>query len=134
MCLARICFRRLRPPGSKSEKDSSSEDVIPGARKGRDENDEETSESSNEDEKESNGDSDVDNFIVEDDDQQEAHLPAIFSMNTHQDLIHHFKIVSQYMVHLALTDNSARSHMAERLIAGQFIIGFSMTTGYNTFQ
>ena len=32
---------------SKSEKDSSCEDVIPGARKGRDENDEETSESSN---------------------------------------------------------------------------------------
>ena len=126
--------RKQTRTGSKSEKDSSSEDVIPGARKGRDENDEETSESSNEDEKESNGDSDVDNFIVEDDDQQEAHLPAIFSMNTHQDLIHHFKIVSQYMVHLALTDNSARSRMAERLIAGQFIIGFSMTTGYNTFQ
>ncbi|KAI6109012.1 hypothetical protein EV401DRAFT_1998574 [Pisolithus croceorrhizus] len=45
-----------------------------------------------------------DDFIVEDiqDGVQAVDLPAAFSMNAHQDLTHHFKIICQLFVHMAV--------------------------------
>ncbi|KIK31177.1 hypothetical protein PISMIDRAFT_85451 [Pisolithus microcarpus 441] len=45
-----------------------------------------------------------DDFIVEDtlDGVQTIDLPAAFSMNAHQDLTHHFKIICQLFVHMAV--------------------------------
>ena len=42
-----------------------------------------------------------DGFIVEDDDGP-AELPMEYSMNTHQELAHHFKIICQLFVHIAV--------------------------------
>jgi Domain of unknown function (DUF4211) len=45
----------------------------------------------------------IDSFIVEDAETEIIPaLPALFSMNTHQDLAHHFKIICQLFVHLAV--------------------------------
>lgn len=45
-----------------------------------------------------------DDFIVEDDEHGAltTQLPIAFSMNTHQDLAHQFKIVCQLFVHMAV--------------------------------
>ncbi|KAG1715708.1 hypothetical protein ID866_1471 [Astraeus odoratus] len=45
-----------------------------------------------------------DDFIVEDDSRGALaiQLPAAFSMNTHQDLSHHFKVICQLFVHMAV--------------------------------
>lgn len=43
-----------------------------------------------------------DSFIVEDDNAVVPDLPAEFSMNTFQDLVHQFKIICQLFVHLAV--------------------------------
>lgn len=62
-----------------------------------------------------------DDFIVEDD----AHgapatqLPVAFSMNTHQDLAHHFKIVCQLFVHMAVRPLSERRHFLEHVLKGR---------------
>ncbi len=53
-------------------------------------------------------------FIVEDD-EQAVELPAEFSMNTYQDLLHHFKIVCQLFVHMAVHDADEREEAATRL-------------------
>ncbi|ETW85886.1 hypothetical protein HETIRDRAFT_309140 [Heterobasidion irregulare TC 32-1] len=53
--------------------------------------------------------SDGDDFIVEDDGQETApELPAAFSMRSHQDLAHHFKIACQFFVHLAVLPQRRR--------------------------
>jgi len=48
--------------------------------------------------------SDDDDFIVEDNVEgtQSINLPVAFSMNTHQDLTHHFKVICQLFVHMAV--------------------------------
>ncbi|KIM65300.1 hypothetical protein SCLCIDRAFT_1212467 [Scleroderma citrinum Foug A] len=48
--------------------------------------------------------SDDDDFIVEDNAEgtHSINLPVAFSMNTHQDLTHHFKIICQLFVHMAV--------------------------------
>ena len=56
-----------------------------------------------------------DNFIVEDDSIQAIELPAEFSMNTYQDLLHHFKIVCQLFVHMAVHDEDERGEAATKL-------------------
>lgn len=45
---------------------------------------------------------DDDTFIVEDDNAVAPELPAEFSMNTYQDLLHHFKIICQLFVHISV--------------------------------
>ncbi|KIJ69366.1 hypothetical protein HYDPIDRAFT_80164 [Hydnomerulius pinastri MD-312] len=61
---------------------------------------------------------DDDSFIVEDD----AHgapatqLPVAFSMNTHQDLAHHFKIICQLFVHMAVRPLSDRRPFLEHVL------------------
>ncbi|KAI0374990.1 hypothetical protein BV20DRAFT_1118198 [Pilatotrama ljubarskyi] len=61
-----------------------------------------------------------DTFIVEDDSAAAIELPAEFSMNTYQDLLHHFKIVCQLFVHMAVHDSDDRSDVATRLQRNQY--------------
>ncbi|KII88474.1 hypothetical protein PLICRDRAFT_54305 [Plicaturopsis crispa FD-325 SS-3] len=50
-----------------------------------------------------------DSWIVEDDSTASAaQLPAQFSMNSHQELIHHFKVICQLFVHLAVRPRAER--------------------------
>jgi hypothetical protein len=68
---------------------------IPGARPSTASDDDEDSE-----------EEDEDNFIIEDDGNEASfELPVAFSMDTHQDLSHHFKIICQLFVHLAVADD-----------------------------
>lgn len=56
-----------------------------------------------------------DSFIVEDDDGP-AELPMEYSMNTHQDLAHHFKIICQLFVHVAVQPPDERhAYMKETM-------------------
>ncbi|OBZ75568.1 Uncharacterized protein C17H9.06c [Grifola frondosa] len=61
-----------------------------------------------------------DPFIVEDDDAVVAELPTEFSMNTFQDLIHHFKIICQLFVHLAVQEESHRGLAMEQLLEQRY--------------
>ncbi|TFK89145.1 hypothetical protein K466DRAFT_661791 [Polyporus arcularius HHB13444] len=63
---------------------------------------------------------DEDNFIVEDDSTQAIELPAEFSMNTYQDLLHHFKILCQMFVHMAVHDADERGEVATKLQKNQY--------------
>ena len=58
-----------------------------------------------------------DSFIVEDDDGP-AVLPMEYSMDTHQDLAHHFKIICQLFVHIAVRPGGERhTFMKETMIS-----------------
>ncbi|KAH9901023.1 hypothetical protein C8Q73DRAFT_635928 [Cubamyces lactineus] len=61
-----------------------------------------------------------DTFIVEDDSAAAVELPAEFSMNTYQDLLHHFKIICQLFVHMAVHDLEDREDVATRLQRNQY--------------
>lgn len=78
-------------------------DAKPDAGSAPDEDDDhvEPEDSSNQDE----------SWIVEDDGDGSASalLPTEFSMNTHQDLIHHFKVICQLFVHLAVLPAEERA-------------------------
>lgn len=52
---------------------------------------------------------------MEDDSAAAIELPAEFSMNTYQDLLHHFKIICQMFVHMAVHGDDERSEVAARL-------------------
>ena len=67
--------------------------------------------------------SDGDDFIVEDDGQETApELPAAFSMRSHQDLAHHFKIAYQFFVHLAVLPQTRRKSFFETTLQGVWYI------------
>ncbi|KAI9070387.1 hypothetical protein FKP32DRAFT_1558064 [Trametes sanguinea] len=63
---------------------------------------------------------DEDAFIVEDDSAAAIELPAEFSMNTYQDLLHHFKIICQLFVHMVVHDPEDRADVATRLQKNQY--------------
>jgi hypothetical protein len=47
-----------------------------------------------------------DGFVVDDDENQApVELPTQYSMDTHQDLSHHFKIICQLFVHAAVAED-----------------------------
>ncbi|KAG2157136.1 hypothetical protein DEU56DRAFT_763238 [Suillus clintonianus] len=73
------------------------------------------SESSSGEHEQSDGD---DNFIVEDDEQgvSTMQLPIAFSMNTHQDLAHQFKIICQLFVHMAVRSSSDRRPFMKKML------------------
>ncbi|OAX44684.1 hypothetical protein K503DRAFT_764872 [Rhizopogon vinicolor AM-OR11-026] len=62
-----------------------------------------------------------DNFIVEDDEQggSTTRLPVAFSMNTHQDLAHQFKIVFQLFVHMAVRPTAERHQFMEKMLEAE---------------
>ncbi|KAG1878062.1 hypothetical protein DFJ58DRAFT_712696 [Suillus subalutaceus] len=59
-----------------------------------------------------------DDFIVEDDAHgvSTTQLPIAFSMNTHQDLAHQFKIVCQLFVHMAVRSPSDRRPFMKKML------------------
>jgi hypothetical protein len=59
-------------------------------------------------------------FIVEDDDAP-AELPMQYSMNTHQDLAHHFKIICQLFVYLAVRPVSERHSFMEDAMKSEIL-------------
>ncbi|KAG1756738.1 uncharacterized protein EDB91DRAFT_1094178 [Suillus paluster] len=62
-----------------------------------------------------------DNFIVEDDEQglSPTRLPIAFSMNTHQDLTHQFKIVCQLFVHMAVRSTTERRPFMQKMLEAE---------------
>jgi hypothetical protein len=62
---------------------------------------------------------DLDGFIEEDNNNL-VELPAEFSMNTYQDLVHHFKIICQLFVHLALQEPGNRRAFMKKQSKGEF--------------
>lgn len=67
---------------------------------------------------------DEDDFIVDDeiDAAQGPALPVAFSMSTHQDMSHHFKIICQLFVHLAVTSRDQRCRVMNCLSESMSII------------
>lgn len=59
-----------------------------------------------------------DRFIVQDDNDVVPELPAEFSMNTYQDLIHHFKIICQLFVHISVHPLDDREAVVNRFTKG----------------
>ena len=55
-------------------------------------------------------------------------LPAEFSMNTYQDLLHHFKIVCQLFVHMAVQDPEEREEAATSLQSSKIVTSQLMTS------
>jgi hypothetical protein len=110
----RLGKKRGESVASKSESsDEEDEDdgVIPGAWPTH----EVSSDASDEEQPEDEG---LSGFI-EQDSNQVIELPAEFSMNTYQDLMHHFKIICQLFVHLAVRPvNERRGFMQQSLKGG----------------
>lgn len=63
-------------------------------------------------------DEDLHGFIEEDAGTAAVELPTEFSMNTYQDLMHHFKIICQLFVHLAVRDSDERRSFMEQSLQG----------------
>lgn len=63
---------------------------------------------------------DEQDFIVDDDAHgvPPAQLPLAFSLSTHQDLTHHFKVVCQLFVHVAVQPLADRRPFLERALKG----------------
>ena len=78
----------------------------------------------NESENSKSGEEDLDTFIVDDVAGSSGHisLPAAFSMDTHQDLAHHFKIICQYFVHLALATVRNKASTSKQLLDGMSLV------------
>ncbi|GBE81968.1 hypothetical protein BKA93DRAFT_821589 [Sparassis latifolia] len=64
--------------------------------------------------------SDDDNFILEDDTTTALELPAEFSMDTHQDLTHQFKIICQLFVHVAVHKARDRRAAMKQLLENAY--------------
>ena len=117
----------MRPPGRKrgeklsdhGEDDETSEDTLPTkpfkhARPGPT-FDGDDSDSSSETEDVPDAD---DTFIVEDD-SAPLELPTEFSMSTYQDLTHHFKVICQLFVHLAVQEKEDRAEFMAQMMKGK---------------
>lgn len=66
----------------------------------------------------------MDSFIVDDGDAVAPELPPEFSMNTYQDLMHHFKIICQMYVHLAVQRKKDRRKFMEKCSKGSSTLPF----------
>ena len=65
---------------------------------------------------------DDDTFIVEDDNSVAPELPAEFSMNTYQDLLHHFKIICQYFVHISVHPSDDRQAVITQFSKSTYLL------------
>lgn len=59
--------------------------------------------------------------FIEEDSGVALELPTEYSMNTFQDLMHHFKIICQLFVHLAVQDVDDRQSFMEQSLKGKLI-------------
>ncbi|KAF9075269.1 hypothetical protein BDP27DRAFT_1415624 [Rhodocollybia butyracea] len=66
-------------------------------------------------------------FIVEDDGTGMATLPVEFSMDTHQDLAHHFKTIFQFFVHVAVHPPVERHEYMERQMKNEEYFSVPLT-------
>ncbi|KAK7693412.1 hypothetical protein QCA50_002980 [Cerrena zonata] len=114
--------RKKRGQSAPSESEQESEDgveegpvIIPFAHARPSKGGDNSDDSDNDDEPASENE---ETFIVEDD--LTIELPAEFSMSTHQDLKHHFKIICQLFVHLAVQDPSDRRSFMEDSIKSEY--------------
>ncbi|KAF7440525.1 hypothetical protein PC9H_000871 [Pleurotus ostreatus] len=105
-----------RMVSDSSEQDSSEEDattrgVVPfdGAKPDCDDESEGGEDEEQED----------DNFIVDDDGAGFTELPVEFSMSTHEDLAHQFKIIFQFFVHIAIQPPQDRHEFMSRQMKTQ---------------
>ncbi|KZT26355.1 hypothetical protein NEOLEDRAFT_1063304, partial [Neolentinus lepideus HHB14362 ss-1] len=97
--------------GRQSEGEDDADVPFEGARPSNLEDDYEASNNSR------NDDEVEDSFIVEDDNQVvRTELPSEFSMNTFQDLAHHFKIICQLFVHVAVQPPHERHDYMDRAL------------------
>ncbi|THH33837.1 hypothetical protein EUX98_g254 [Antrodiella citrinella] len=67
---------------------------------------------------ESADDEDEDNTFIIQDDNAPLDLPTEFSMSTYQDLTHHFKVICQLFIHLAVQEKDDRADFMEQLSKG----------------
>jgi hypothetical protein len=110
-------------PGKKKgvAMSSSSED---GAMEGYDHDDARPFDGAKRDQSGSDDNSEVgsqvgeDSFIVADDVTAAVNLPAAFSMDAHQDLSHHFKVICQLFVHMAVRPVQERRAFMEHVLKG----------------
>ncbi|KAH7926318.1 hypothetical protein BV22DRAFT_1033035 [Leucogyrophana mollusca] len=98
-------------PSDASESEGSNVTPFDGARPHRSEDDS----SSGSEEPQSQ---DEESFIVEDDENgpQATQLPVAYSMSTHQDLTHQFKIICQLFVHMAVRPKFERRTFMEQML------------------
>ena len=96
----------------EGDDDDNDEPITPFSHARRDHT---TSNDQDEVEEEDEEEVEEDTFIIEDDDNQAVELPAEFSMGSYQDLLHHFKIVCQMFVHMAVRDVDEREAVALEL-------------------
>jgi len=97
--------------GAKPSKNVTSDEEVEdeGDGEGNDKEEEEEGESS---------------WIVEDDGAEGIpELPVAFNMSSHQDLSHHFKIICQLFVHLAVRSPSRRASFIQDVKAGKHTNG-----------
>ncbi|KAF4576590.1 hypothetical protein EYR40_000834 [Pleurotus pulmonarius] len=71
------------------------------------------------DESEGTQEQENDDFIVEDDGAGFTELPVEFSMSTHEDLAHQFKIIFQFFVHIAIQPPEDRHKFMSRQMKSQ---------------
>ncbi|TCD71879.1 hypothetical protein EIP91_000011 [Steccherinum ochraceum] len=120
--LERMKRRKRGEKVSESEEEDEASDEAPAkpfkrARPGLvspEDDSESGSENANEEEEEE------DTFIVEDDNAVPLELPAQFSMSTYQDLTHHFKVICQLFVHLAVQKREDRADFMEQMRKDQY--------------
>jgi len=62
-----------------------------------------------------------DSFIVDDDGAPPAELPVEYSMSTHQDLAHHFKIICQFFVYVAVRPVAERRSFMEDAMKSELL-------------
>lgn len=100
--------------GARPSKDLGSNDEVEG---------EDEDESKEEEEEDESG------WIVEDDGSEGVpELPVAFNMSSHQDLSHHFKIICQLFVHLAVRSPSRRVSFMSDIKAGKHMNTLSHDT------
>lgn len=122
--------------GSEEEDEDEEDELIPepsgtkwdffkpfagaGPSKGIRSDEEIEEEDGNDSKDEEQGDEGEDSWIVEDDGQEGVpELPMAFNMSSHQDLSHHFKIICQLFVHLAVRSPSQRASFIRDIKAGE---------------
>lgn len=107
--------RKEAVESSSSSSESEEEQLLPGARPHQ-----EGMSDFSDDDDEGEG---LSGFI-EEDSNAAIELPTEFSMNTYQDLMHHFKIICQLFVHLAVQPREERRPFMEQSIKGMKCILF----------
>jgi len=74
------------------------------------------------DEAEGSGSEDSESSFIVEDDNDAVHLPAQFSMETHQDLSHQFKKIFQFFCHIAVQPPKKRRQFMDTQMKGLHVV------------